>query len=244
MRKFGLIGEHLPHSFSGRYFAAKFAAEGIDNCQYSLYELANIEMVEQLLQDPELEGFNVTIPYKKDIIPYLTELSPEAEGVGAVNCVKISGDRRIGYNTDIIGFSESLRTFLGESHPTKALILGSGGASLAVKYILNEMGIEYKVVSRTPMCEEQISYEQITQSTIESHRLIINATPLGTFPDVDSRPEIPYEYLTPSHYLFDLVYNPPMTRFLNSGAEYGAHTCNGEAMLIGQAEAAWRIWSE
>ncbi len=245
MRQFGLIGEHLPHSFSGVYFADKFKREGICDSQYSLYELAKIEELEELLcLTPQMVGFNVTIPYKQQVMRYLTQLSPEAEAVGAVNCVKIDGEELIGYNTDIIGLGDSLRDFLGDARPSHALILGSGGASLAVEYILKELGIEYKVVSRTPRNAQQISYSDITPEVIAQNKLIINATPLGTFPNVESMPEINYEKLTSEHYLFDLVYNPPMTKFLKMGEVQGTKICNGQAMLVGQAEAAWRIWNE
>lgn len=242
MRKFGLIGRHLPHSFSGRYFTQKFEREGIDNCQYLLYEMATIEGVEDLLADAEIEGFSVTIPYKLEVMRYLTSLSEEAEAVGAVNCVKRCGEELIGYNTDIIGFEESLKKFLGNERPAKALILGSGGASMAVEYVLGRLGIEFTIVSRSGG-EGRYSYEQLTAEVIAENRLIVNATPLGTFPDVDNAPAIDYTLLTSSHYLYDLVYNPPLTKFLALGQQNGAKICNGEAMLVSQAEAAWRIWN-
>ncbi len=244
MRKFGLIGEHLPHSFSGKYFAAKFEREGIEGCEYSLYELPTIEAVEPLL-DPEdgVEGFNITIPYKREIMRYLDALSPEAEAVGAVNCVKRSGDKLVGYNTDIIGLKDSMVKFLDGNRPKRALILGTGGAASAVEYVMKELGIEYTVVSRRGG-EGRITYNDLTDSIIADNTLIINATPLGTYPDVESAPELPYRAITEGHYLFDLVYNPPLTKFLNLGKEQGATICNGEAMLVGQAEAAWKIWNE
>lgn len=243
MRRFGLIGEHLPHSFSGRYFASKFEAEGIADCRYDLYELSSIEQVESLI-DPVngLDGFNVTIPYKQQIIPYLDALSAEAEAIGAVNCVCREGDWLVGYNTDVIGFRDSLLAMLKESRPTQALILGTGGAALAVEYILRKMEIEVTIVSRRSG-SGRISYEDITHSLIAATKLIVNATPLGTFPDVESYPNIPYEQLNDSHYLYDLVYNPPLTQFLAKGAARGAKICNGEAMLVGQAEASWDIWN-
>lgn len=173
---------------------------------------------------------------------YLTKLSPEAEAIGAVNCVKIDGDEFIGYNTDIIGFKESLLDLLGETKPSRALILGTGGAALAVKYILEELGIEYDVVSRSAS-SANITYDDVTSEVISSNKLIINATPLGTFPDVDSAPNIPYEHITSNHFLYDLVYNPPLTKFLQHGESHGASIRNGEAMLVAQAEAAWAIWN-
>ncbi len=244
MRRFGLIGEHLPHSFSGKYFNEKFEREGILNCDFSLYELPTIEHLEQLLaSQPPLYGFNVTIPYKQQVMRYLTKLSPEAEAVGAVNCVKIEGNDLTGYNTDIIGFRESLLNLLGECRPEHALILGTGGAALAVEYILNELNIEFSVVSRSAG-EGRITYDEITKEVIDANKLIINATPVGTFPKVDFAPNIPYEYLTSEHFLYDLVYNPPLTKFLANGELKGASICNGEAMLVAQAEAAWTIWNE
>ncbi len=243
MRRFGLIGEHLPHSFSGKYFASKFEREGIPDCDYSLYELPTIEALEPLLTStPPLEGFNITIPYKQQVMKYLTQLSPEAEAIGAVNCVKIEGKELIGYNTDIIGFQSSLLDLLGEQRPEHALILGTGGAALAVEYILRYLGIEYIVVSRKAG-EGRITYADIDAEVMAKNRLIINATPLGTYPDVENAPDIPYEYITEDHFLYDLVYNPPLTKFLEMGQAQGASICNGQAMLVAQAEAAWAIWN-
>ncbi len=244
MRKFALIGEHLPHSFSGKYFAEKFQNEGIKDCEYSLCELSKIEEVEALFDDKEVVGFNVTIPYKLQIMQYLDALSPEAERIGAVNCVAISEDgKRTGYNTDIMGLRESMLEFLGGDIPPRALVLGTGGAAQAVQYLMTELGIEYLIVSRDAT-KGNITYDEITPEMIGEHRLIINATPLGTYPNVDSFPTLPYAYLTPEHYLYDLVYNPPLTQFLSFGQDRGAKICNGQAMLVGQAEAAWRIWNE
>ncbi len=247
MRKFGLIGEHLPHSFSGKYFAEKFEREGISNCEYSLHELATIDELTTLLEStPELEGFSVTIPYKQQVMKFLDELSPEAAAIGAVNCVKREEGKLIGYNTDIIGLRNSMVEFFDEHNfkPTSALILGTGGAALAVEYTMREMGVKYKVVSRSKSTkEERITYEDLTPELIADTMLIINATPLGTFPDVDSSPAIPYDALTEEHLLFDLVYNPSMTKFMEQGQHHGAKVCNGLAMLVGQAEAAWEIWN-
>ncbi|MFI3320062.1 MAG: shikimate dehydrogenase [Rikenellaceae bacterium] len=243
MRRFGLIGEHLPHSFSAKYFAEKFEAEGIADCEYSLYELAKIEEVEELLKTPDLVGFNITIPYKQQIMRYLDALSPEAERIGAVNCVNIDSEGRLsGYNTDIIGLRESMVKFLGGVHPERALILGTGGAAQAVQYLMGEMEIEYLIVSRD-LTKGNITYDQITPEILQSHKLIINATPLGTYPNVDNFPTLPYAYLTSEHYLYDLVYNPPLTQYLSFGQDRGAHICNGQEMLVGQAEAAWTIWN-
>ncbi len=244
MRRFGLIGEHLPHSFSAKYFAEKFCREGIEGCEYSLYELPQIEALEELLKSTDgLEGFNVTIPYKRDVMHYLDDISAEAAAIGAVNCVKLEQGKLRGYNTDVMGLRESMLEFLGDYRPERALILGTGGASLAVVYVLEELGIEYQIVSRSAR-EGWITYDDVTREVLESSKLIVNATPLGTFPDVESAPNIDYKVLTPSHYLFDLVYNPPLTKFLAEGKLRGSKICNGEAMLIGQAEGAWKIWNE
>ncbi|MFR9649699.1 MAG: shikimate dehydrogenase [Rikenellaceae bacterium] len=243
MRKFGLIGRTLKHSFSGEYFAKKFISEGIEGCSYSLFELADISEVERMIsENPELEGFNITIPYKRDIMPYLTALSTEAQSVGAVNCVKIEGGKLTGHNTDVRGFSNALTSFLDGAKPQRALILGTGGASQAVQYSLGNMGILFDVVSRG-RGQADLTYEDITGEVIARSQLIINSTPLGTFPDVDSAPQLPYELLTSDHFLFDLVYNPPTTAFMKRGAQQWAKTMNGYAMLVGQAEESWSIWN-
>lgn len=243
MRKFGLIGDHLPHSFSARYFAEKFEREGITDCKYSLYELPEIEALEELLRStPELEGFNVTLPYKRDVMRYLDGISDEAAAIGAVNCVKIEGGKLYGYNTDIMGLRNSMVDFLAGYHPEHALILGTGGAALSVMRLLEELNIEYKVVSRRSG-EGVITYDEVSDEMLASTKLIVNATPLGTYPNVDGAPNINYDLLTPSHYLFDLVYNPPLTKFLSEGEARGAHICNGQAMLVGQAVEAWNIWN-
>lgn len=243
MIEFGLIGRSLTHSFSERYFTKKFTDEGLD-CRYSNFELASIsELPIMLANNPNLLGLSVTIPYKQEIIPYLDELSFEARSVGAVNCVKIVEGRLIGHNTDVIGFKESLLTLLNGAFPTSALILGTGGASQAVQYVLTELGIEYQLVSRDVM-KGNYTYDNIECETVFSHHLIINTTPIGMYPNVDVAPKIPYAYITPSHYLFDLIYNPTLTQFLDYGEQRGAHICNGEQMLKSQAEAAWQIWSK
>ena len=220
MRRFGLVGRTLAHSFSADYFADKFRREGIGDCSYALYELPSVDGVRELLaREPELCGFNVTIPYKREIIPLLDRLSFEAQCIGAVNCVKRTADGCLcGYNTDIEGIHASLAQLLGGDVPDEALVLGTGGASQAVQYALAQL--------------------------VERSLLIINATPVGTYPASDEAPRIPYGYVTPSHRLFDLVYNPPLTQFLDYGRQRGARTLNGELMLRVQAEASWRIWNE
>lgn len=244
MRRFGLIGKKLGHSFSARYFAEKFEREGLQDCDYSLYELPEIECVKEFMLKPNLVGFNVTIPYKQQVIPYLDDLHPQAAEVGAVNCVKILPDgRKIGYNTDVDGVRVSLNKLLGGDKVESALILGTGGAAQAVDYVLRERGIELKVVSRDKS-RGDLTYDELTQDVMLAHRLIINASPVGMFPACDDAPAIPYAMLSGSHYLFDLVYNPLVTRFMELGAAQGAKTLSGIDMLYAQAESAWRIWNE
>ena len=242
MKRFGLIGKKLGHSFSAKYFAEKFEREGLQECDYSLYELPEIECVKEFMLTPGLVGFNVTIPYKQQIIPYLDALDEQAREVGAVNCVKIECDgRRVGYNTDVDGIRLSLDKLLGEEKVSAALILGTGGASQAVQYVLRERGISYKVVSREK-CKSDLAYDDLNQEVMATHRLIINASPVGMYPACENCPNIPYAMLSGSHYLFDLVYNPLTTRFMELGAEQGAATLSGIDMLYAQAESAWKIW--
>ena len=242
MKRFGLIGKKLGHSFSAKYFAEKFEREGLQGCDYSLYELPEIECVKEFMLTPDLLGFNVTIPYKQQIIPYLDALDEQAREVGAVNCVKIERDgRRVGYNTDVDGIRLSLDKLLGEEKVSAALILGTGGASQAVQYVLRERGIDYKVVSREKD-KADLTYDELTQDVMATHRLIINASPVGMYPACENCPDIPYAMLSGSHFLFDLVYNPLTTRFMELGAEQGAATLSGIDMLYAQAESAWKIW--
>lgn len=244
MREYGLIGRKLSHSASQRYFTAKFEREGLADYSYSLFEFPEIEDLKQLLAEhPDLCGFNVTIPYKQQIMPYLDEISLEARNIGAVNCVRRTEDgRMVGYNTDVEGVRRSLDTLLGDELP-KALLLGTGGASQAVQYALAERGIEYALVSRDPS-KGNLTYDQVTAEVMAEYHLIINATPVGTYPAVDEAPMLPYAFLTPSHRLYDLVYNPPVTQFLDYGRQRGARILNGELMFTTQAEANWRIWNE
>lgn len=243
MKRFGLIGKKLGHSFSAKYFAEKFEREGLQECDYSLYELPEIECVKEFMLTPDLVGFNVTIPYKQQIIPYLDALDAQAREVGAVNCVKIERDgRRVGYNTDVDGIRLSLDKLLGEEKVSAALILGTGGASQAVQYVLRERGIDYMVVSREKG-KADLTYDELIQDVMATHRLIINASPVGMYPACENCPDIPYAMLSGSHYLFDLVYNPLTTRFMELGAEQSAATLSGIDMLYAQAESAWRIWN-
>lgn len=246
MRRLGLIGRTLGHSFSARYFAEKFEREGLTSeYDYSLYELPEIACVKDFMRTtPDLLGFNVTIPYKQQIIPYLDEVNTEARNIGAVNCVKIMPDgRTVGYNTDVDGIRISLNKLLGNVEPDAALVLGTGGASQAVQYVLAERNIPYQIVSRDAT-KGNLTYDDITAELLQTHNLIVNASPVGMYPKVDAAPQIEYSQLTPNHYLFDLVYNPTKTRFMELGAAYGAHTLSGLDMLYAQAEAAWDIWQE
>lgn len=246
MRRFGLIGRTLGHSFSARYFADKFAREDLaEQCRYDLFELEQVDDVKDLLHNTDsLEGFNVTIPYKQQIIPLLDSLSREAREIGAVNCVKVAKDGTLtGYNTDIDGIRISLDKLLGSEHIEAALILGTGGASQAVQYVLLERNIPFRLVSRDGS-KGDLTYDELTQEVIDSHRLIINSSPVGMYPHCDEAPALPYHKLTPNHYLFDLVYNPERTLFVERGRAQGAHTLSGLAMLYAQAESAWKIWNE
>lgn len=236
---YGLIGYPLSHSFSPAYFNNKFATENID-ARYDAYAIPSVEDLKTLLQEhPQLKGLNVTIPYKEQVLPLLYETDAAAREIGAVNCIKIEVGKLIGYNTDHIGFAESLKPLLQPQH-THALILGTGGAAKAVMYALLQLGIEYKIVSRTG---GDMQYADVDEEIMDKYRLIINTTPLGMYPATDTAPEIPYQYLTKEHLLYDLVYNPEETLFLQKGKQQGATIKNGYEMLILQAEVSWQIWN-
>lgn len=239
MRHFGLIGRELGHSFSAKFFNGKFASEGID-ADYKLFELEDIEELTKLLASTPLNGFNVTIPYKESIIPYLSELSTTAREVGAVNCVEVRDGKLIGHNTDAAGIEASLH-WLDLAEGTKALVLGSGGASKATQYVLRKLGIEFKVVSRDAD-RGDITYAELTPEVIAEHKLIINATPVGMSPNVEAAPQLDYEHIGSEHRVFDLVYNPAQTEFLRRAKEQGASTMGGILMLQTQAIASWHIW--
>jgi shikimate dehydrogenase len=245
MRKFGLIGFPLSHSFSPAYFAEKFKKENIKNCSYQCYAIDSIEKFPALLSsEPELEGLNVTIPYKKSVIPFLHKSSEAVNKMGACNCIKIKNGILSGFNTDVIGFEKSLSGKLTSSH-THALILGTGGSAAAVEYVFEKLGIDYLFVSRKREKDKNFcTYDELTREMIEQRKLIVNTTPLGMFPDFCSFPDIPYQFLTPQHYLFDLVYNPAQTLFLKKGEKMGAIVKNGSDMLIIQAEESWNIWNQ
>jgi len=244
MRKFGLIGFPLGHSFSKKYFTSKFEKEGIQGCQFDLYELPQIGDFERvLLENPELEGIAVTIPYKQQVIPFLDTLDPACEIIGAVNCIKIKDQKLTGYNTDYIGFKHSLELWINDLRP-KSLVLGTGGASKAVKQALKDLGIEFLSVSRLAS-GNQITYRDLKEnpSILKDHHLIINCTPLGTFPKVEEMPDIPLDQLGSEHLVYDLVYNPSETTLMKACFDAGGKAKNGQDMLELQAEAAWKIWN-
>lgn len=245
MKQYGLIGEKLGHSFSKRFFMEKFQSEGID-ARYDLFELSEIDMVLSLFAAKRPSGLNITIPYKERIMPFLDEIDREAREIGAVNTVQFKNiNGKVvtkGYNTDVIGFRESLVPLLRDHHKS-ALVLGTGGASKAVAFVLGKLGIDFKYVSRKPS-EHALAYADLDQAVMAERTLIVNCTPVGMFPNVDVAPEIPYRYLTEKHLLYDLIYNPEETLFCKNGREQGAQTKTGLDMLYGQAIASWRIWNE
>ena len=246
--KLGLIGYPLSHSFSPGYFAQKFSELGIEDSEYLAYPIDNIGKVKDIFSS-RVDGLNVTIPYKEQVLPFLDELSDEAYNIGAVNTIKKVGDRWIGYNTDVYGFKQSLLKQLDGETVKKALILGSGGASKAVKFVLSNLGIEYKIVSRKPQEDRKsvsriISYSDVTSDVLSEHKLIVNTTPLGMYPKIDKCPDLPYEGLGEKHFLYDLVYNPEKTLFLTKGEQAGCSIKNGFDMLILQAEKSWQIWNQ
>jgi shikimate dehydrogenase len=243
MRLYGLIGYPLSHSFSKNYFTQKFEEERHADCQYELFPIANIHKLPDLLhQHPDLVGLNVTIPYKQQVLAYLNDASGLPETLQACNCIRIHNGMLEGFNTDAIGFELSLAPFL-QAHHDKALVLGNGGASQAVKYVLHKLHIPFEVVSRKLHNGSTMTYDDLTFSVIRHHHLIINTTPLGTFPNVQECPPIPYDALTEKHLLYDLVYNPSVTVFMEQGIARGATVKSGYDMLVGQAEASWRIWN-
>lgn len=243
MRIYGLIGKPLAQSFSKKYFTEKFEKENIPDALYDLFQLEEIAHLPQLLtSQPQLCGLNVTIPYKEQVMPYLDAIDDEARIIGACNCIKITDGHLKGFNTDAPAFEKSLLPQL-KLHHKKALVLGTGGAAKAVIYILGKLGIEHKYVSRNKGVNF-FTYEDLNEEILHQYPLIINATPLGSYPKVDAAPDIPYQHLTAHHYLYDLIYNPEMTLFLQRGAACGAAVKNGYNMLVGQAEKSWEIWND
>jgi shikimate dehydrogenase len=246
MKKYGLLGYPLKHSFSQRFFTEKFAKESID-AQYLNFEIPSIEELPAIIENNEdLMGFNVTIPYKEKVMAYLSELDKQAAEIGAVNVVKIlregGNTKLIGYNTDILGFQKPMELLINKELHKKALVLGTGGASKAICHGLINLEIEPKYVSRTPRVDG-FTYNDLNEEIISEYKVIVNTTPLGTFPDVDEAPDIPYQFLTAGHLLYDLVYNPAETKFLRLGKERGAAIKNGADMLEIQALASWEIWN-
>ena len=244
-KKYGLIGKNIAYSFSKRYFTEKFNNLDLNNYSYDNFDLQTMEDFPSLYNSliDEIQGFNVTIPYKEEIIKYLDEIDGDADAIGAVNTIKILKKNKIkGYNTDIYGFEHSLRPLL-ESHIKNALILGTGGASKAIAFVLEKNNIYCNFVSRNPTKSQIISYVDLTKEVMAKNHLIVNCTPIGTFPNIESSPDIPYEFLTDKHFLYDLVYNPEISSFLAKGKEYGTVIKNGEEMLQLQADKSWEIWN-
>lgn len=248
MQKYGLIGYPLKHSFSIGYFNEKFEAENID-AQYVNFEIPDIrDFMEVIEENPNLCGLNVTIPYKEQVIPYLDELDKDTAKIGAVNVIKIirlpkGKVKLVGYNSDIVGFTQSIEPLL-QPHHTKALILGTGGASKAVFHGLDNLGIKATFVSRTKKSDDILTYRELTPEIMQEHTVIVNTTPLGMYPKVDFCPDIPYDQLTPNHLLYDLLYNPNETLFMKKGKAKGAVVKNGLEMLLLQAFASWEIWNK
>ncbi|MEI2675611.1 MAG: shikimate dehydrogenase [Chitinophagaceae bacterium] len=243
MKLFGLIGFPLSHSFSEKFFSEKFEREDIEDCKYELYPLENIEDIRLLFEvNKDLKGLNVTIPYKELVIEYLDDLDDIAQKIGAINCIKIDEIQRVGYNTDYAGFRDSLKPLL-KKHHTQALVLGTGGASKAVVYALQELGISTTLVSRKTGAA-QLTYADINKEIIDNHTIIINCSPVGMYPDINQCPDIPYQFINSAHILYDLVYNPGKTMFLQHGEKQGATIKNGLEMLELQAEYAWEIWNQ
>jgi len=240
-RKFGLIGKNIDYSFSKKYFSEKFKKENLD-CTYSNFDIENISLIESILQKNGISGYNVTIPYKQEIIKFLDEIDEVAKAIGAVNTIKKIDNKNIGFNTDCIGFEKSLIPLIENKKPDSALILGGGGASKAVKYVLKKIKINYSTVSRKEGKSEFI-YENLNDVIINRFKMIINCSPVGTFPSINKCPNIPYKHLTKEHILYDLVYNPIESLFLRRGRELGCKTKNGLEMLEIQANESWRIWN-
>ena len=243
-KRFGLLGRNISYSFSKGYFTEKFNKENLEGCTYENFDIPEITAFSEIIKNtPELKGMNVTIPYKEVVIPYLDQLSEIAAEIGAVNTIKFTEKGKLeGHNTDYYGFMKSLEPLL-QSHHKKALILGTGGASKGVAYALKELGISYTIVSREAK-GNIIDYNQINAATFDDYQIIINSTPVGTSPNIEAFPLIPYEYFTAKHIAYDLIYNPAETQFLKKAAAQGAQTKNGQDMLIFQAEKAWEIWNK
>ncbi len=246
MKRFGLIGYPLEHSFSPAYFRKKFRKENLQ-ATYELFPLKNIEKFQKLVKShPDLCGLNVTIPHKQSIIPYLHHISDEAKATGAVNTLKIEQESRqviTGYNTDVVGLQNTIQELVQSKLDVQALILGTGGASVAVQFALKKLSVPFTLVSRKAK-QESLTYQQIDRATMQHHHLVINTTPLGMYPGIEEFPPLPYNAITSNHIFYDLIYNPEKTRFLKQAEAKGARIMNGLKMLEIQAEASWRIWNE
>jgi shikimate dehydrogenase len=239
--KYGLIGKNIDYSFSEKFFNEKFINENIGNCTYENYDLSSIKEFNSIIKDNSIKGFNVTIPYKKEIIDFLHEIDPIAKKIGAVNTLKICNKKKIkGYNTDYIGFINSIKHVI--SNHSNALVLGTGGASKAIIYGLNSMGIKSTIVSRKKK-DGLMTYEELNEEIVKKNTIIINCTPLGTFPKTKECPKIPFEYITMNHLCYDLIYNPIKTKFLKESEKKGATIINGKKMLENQANESWKIWN-
>ena len=244
MRLFGLIGYPLSHSFSKKYFTEKFEREGLTDCSYEIFPIPSIDQFPEILKNnPEFVGLNVTVPYKQLVVPFLDSVVNIPVEINACNCIKLIDGKLIGYNADHIGFEKSFSPLLKPQHK-KALVLGNGGATAAVIFVLKKIGIEYVIVSRVPVNDTIIHYKEIDENMMKENLIIINTTPLGMYPETDVCPDIPYQYITGGHLLYDLIYNPAETLFLKKGKERGAIIKNGEEMLVLQAEESWQIWNE
>ena len=243
-KRFGLLGRNINYSFSKGYFTDKFSNENFEGCTYENFDIQEIDFFNEIIKNtPDLKGLNVTIPYKEAVIPFLDKLSKKAKLIGAVNTIKITKKGKLkGYNTDYHGFKKSLETLL-QPHHKKALILGTGGASKGVAFALDELNIPYTFVSREAK-ENAIDYNRINETTFDNYQIIINASPVGTSPNTEAFPLIPYAYFTNNHIAYDLIYNPAETQFLKKAKEQGAQVKNGLDMLIFQAEKAWEIWNK
>ena len=247
-RLFGLIGYPLSHSFSKKYFSEKFQKENIKHCHYRLFQLESIDQLPNLISAfPNLHGLNVTIPYKQSVIPFLDDIDNEAFAIGAVNVIKIINGKLKGYNSDVYGFELSLKKLLAlneqPDRKIEAIVLGTGGASKAINFVLNKMKIKYITVSRSNK-ENYLIYEELNADILKKHHLVINCTPLGTYPNIESYPQLPYKSVTKNHFFYDLVYNPTETLFLKKAKAQGASTMNGLPMLHLQAERSWEIWND
>tara|TARA_R110000868_G_scaffold341442_1_gene602297 strand:- start:644 stop:1393 length:750 start_codon:yes stop_codon:yes gene_type:complete len=240
--RFGLIGKNIDYSFSRAYFTQKFKDLKLDDYYYENFDFQNIDELNTVLKhEKNIKGFNVTIPYKEAVIPFLSEIDEVAKEIGAINTIKFTANGLKGFNTDYYGFQKSIEPFI-KKHHKNALILGTGGASKAVAYVLKELGMHYNFVSRNPK-KGEFSYIDLNQEHLQKHTVIVNCTPLGTYPEIERKPNIPYQFISKQHLLFDLIYNPEKTAFLKAGEVNGAQIKNGDKMLELQAEKAWEIWN-